>query len=170
MTTVLLVAVLLSSVAQTAPPAERVKLFLGPAPGIDGFVNTNTAFDDSYRDMEKAYSDAEKALGRAPDPRYPQPEPETFPSVLTLVTARDEADLILEVTSRPNRRDLQVLATLFVVGSEYKVDMDGRIGIGDFSYRSQAKGLLRQTAAWVEANRAALDKVRASRASKAPTP
>jgi hypothetical protein len=152
-------AVLLCAVVQATPPpkpqpppVERVKVFLGQQPRKDGFVTTNKNFQDSYRDMAEAYR-----------------EDGTLQAVLKLVDDPTEADLILEITSRKHNPWANSLtATLSVVGSDYKSDLDGKVGVRSFTYKNLAKSLLRQTAEWVKANRVSLDKVRAARAAKSP--
>jgi hypothetical protein len=159
----LLAALFLCSIVHVAPapststaPTEKFRLFLGPSPSEDGFINTNKDFQDSYEDLAKEYESDKR-----------------FHSVMVLVTNRDEADLILEVTFR-NRpaflANAQLRATLSVVGSEFRVEMDGRTGQRNTRWSIQAKGLLRQTVDWINANRAACDNVRASRAPKDAAP
>ena len=135
--------------------SEPLRLFLGPAPAAHGFVNVNAHVGDTYYDLRQSYSKG--------DPSYR--------SGLTLVDNRDGADLILEVAFRNDpisRGKRQVRATLTVVGSPLRFDMDGRAGVTGSDWRAQAEGLLRQTVDWVTANRPAIDAVRAARAPQEP--
>ncbi len=168
MISVVIVAAL--TLLQTAPPegAVPVKLFLGSIPSPEGFVHTNKAFWDSYRDLREQYrKDA------------------SFQKVLVLVDRIEEADLCLEivdrgrkdtgsrrgtVTANPREHEADwvddpvqhkyLLARLTVIGSNYSVDLDGATGLLKRWYRNQAKNLLQQTVDWVQANRAVLANIR----------
>jgi hypothetical protein len=136
------------------PQAEKVKLFLGPVPASSGFINnTNRAFQDSYRDIEKAYR-----------------ENEPFHNTVTLVQTATEAELVLEVTSRKENvwTGNTLTAKLSVVGSEYATELDGSAGLTRRGFQNMAKNLLRETVDWLKANREAFDKARAARVTKEP--
>jgi hypothetical protein len=126
---------------------------LGPAAATDGFVNVHPDFADSYRDLCKEYQ-----------------SDQSFRSVLTTVTDRNAADLVLEITYRNTpvlyaygKEELR--AMLSVMASGVTVELNGRTGAdpSSLAWRTQARALLRQTVAWIDANRAVLDQARASR-------
>jgi hypothetical protein len=135
----------------------KINVFLGPKPKEGGFVVTNKVFQDSYRDMEEAYrKDTDNA----------------FRPFINLVGSADQAEVIVEITSRNSpmlAENRALLATLFVVGSDFKVDLDGRTGVRHIYWNKQALNLLSQTVEWIKANRAVLDKQSRSRTIK-PAP
>jgi hypothetical protein len=152
------------------PSPERIKLFLGALPSAEGFTAANREFGETYRDIRDEFSK----------------EP-AFQNELELVQTANEADLVLEIVDRGLRdtgartstgtvvgstvivgnsipvRQKTVLAQLAVLGTAYKIDLDGRQGIKLVAYRNQAKNLLRQVVDWVHTNRGALERARTSR-------
>jgi hypothetical protein len=145
----------------TSAPDPTVRLFLGPAPTTDGFVNFDPAFEDSYADLCDAYKPSEAAR-----------------STFTLTANRDDADLVLELVYRnepllsPSKHELR--ATLFVAGPSFKVTLNSRaearpaaLPSGD-TWRTQATRLLLATVDWVKANGAVLGKARTSPGANAP--
>ena len=152
------------SASPMSPPSAKVKLFLGPAAATEGFVNFNPAFDHSYKDLCEEYKSERR-----------------FRSVLTPVTDRGEADLILEITYRNgplSYRHAEIRAVLFVAGTDIRLELDGRTGavpvpvdqtgVERPPWRSQANALLRQAVEWITANGPVLDKVRTRRVPARP--
>ena len=142
--------------------SDKVRLYLGPAPSAEGFVNVNPEFAASYADLCAAYK-------KTP----------SFNSALAVVSNRDGADLVLELTYRGqpmfSHNALEELrATLFVAGPGTRVALNGRTGIikqgnsNESAWPMQAARLLKQTVDWIGANRQAIDEARASRKLKTP--
>ena len=91
--------------------------------------------------------------------------------VFARVTDPSAADVVLEITRGTEpvlASNSELRATLSVTGSPLTIDLSGRAGVRDFAWRAQAANLLRQAAPWIDANRAAIDEVRALRVAKAP--
>jgi len=137
-----------------------LKLYLGPIPSQEGFVAPIARYEDSYRDLREEYWGNKE-----------------FHEFFQLVTNVDEADLILEVigrgladsglrtgnvvstgpktavgTSVPVMKK-QLFARLGVKGTSYTLDIDGAAGLRRFTYRNEAKNILRQLSEWAKANR-----------------
>jgi hypothetical protein len=145
----------------TSAPDQTVRLFLGPAPTTDGFVNFDPALENSYADLCDAYTQSEAAR-----------------STVTLTANRDDADLVLELVYRnepllsPSKHELR--ATLFVAGRSLKVTLNSRAEAGQAAlpsgdtWRTQATRLLLAAVDWVKSNGDVLGKARVSRETGAP--
>jgi hypothetical protein len=149
-----------SAPGSTSPLPEKIRLYLGPAPAAHGFVDADPSFAASYTDLCLAYN-----------------KTQSLKSALTLVSNRDAADVILEVTYRGepmySHDALEELrASLFVAGPGTRIALNGREGISkkgnskESSWPMQAARLMQQTLDWVNANRAVIEQARASRTSK----
>jgi hypothetical protein len=157
-------------VAQAAPPPSatsasfaKVALFLGPAAATDGFVSFSSGFSDSYRDLCEEYKGDR-----------------SFRSALTIVTDRNAADLILEITSRDTTGSFPnaaLRAVLLVVGDDTIAKLNGQAGVDWSAYeprvsawRLEANSLLRQTVNWIQANGGVIEKARAGRVPRTQGP
>lgn len=161
-----LIGVVFASVPQptSAQSFGRVKVFVGPAPDVNGFTRPRTKdFEDSYRDMRAAYV-TDRDLSRE----------------IELVDDISRADIAVELVDRgsddtgqrvqapsviirdKNGRPTGVMpgasspvtaktldARLVVLGTNYDIELEGK----GRTYRALAKDILEQVAAWARQNR-----------------